>query len=69
MTTEVMIVILYFFVAGFNLFAAGLCYFNLFVIWDKEKHFNHMIHILGVINILCVILNSCNAIKYLNLIS
>ena len=52
MTTEVMMVIL----AGFNLFAAGLCYFNLFIIWDKEKQFNHIIHILGVINILCVIL-------------
>lgn len=66
MTTEVMMAILYLFLAGFNLFAAGLCYFNLFI--NKEKQFNHMIHILGLINILCVILNSCNAIKYLNLI-
>jgi hypothetical protein len=69
MTTEVMMVILYLFLAGFNLFAAGLCYFNLFITWDKEKQFNHMIHILGVINILCMILNSSNAIKYFHLIS
>jgi hypothetical protein len=68
MTTEVIMVILHLFLACLNLFAAGLCYFNLFIIWDKEKQFNHMIHILGVINILCVILNSCNAIKYFNLI-
>lgn len=59
-----MMVILYLFLAGFNLFAAGLCYFNLFIILDKEKHFNHIIHILGAINILFAILNSCNAIKY-----
>jgi hypothetical protein len=69
MTTEVMMAILYLFLAGLNLFAAGLCYFNLFINKEKqEKQFNHMIHILGLINILCVILNSCNAIEYLNLI-
>ena len=64
-----MMVILYLFSAGFNLFVAGLCYFNLFIIWDKEKRFNHMIHILGIINILCVVLNCYNAITYLNLIN
>jgi hypothetical protein len=62
MTTEVIMVILHLFLAGFNLFAAGLCYFNLFIILDKEKHFNHIIHILGAINILCAILNSCKAV-------
>ena len=59
MTTEL---ILYLFLACFNLLAAGLCYFNLFIILDKEKYFNHMINILGVINILCAIMNGCKAV-------
>lgn len=55
--------IVYVILVIFNAFAAGMCYYSLHKIWNREQKFDHVLHILALVNILCVILNSIKIIE------
>ena len=47
----------------FNATAACMCYYSLHKIWNRDQKFDHVLHVLALVNILCVILNSVRIIE------
>ena len=62
MTPEVKLIV-YVILVILNATAAGMCYYSLHKIWNREQKFDHVLHILALVNILCVILNSIKIVE------
>ena len=62
MTSEVIFLIA---LALFNLFAAGLCYYNAAIKQIEENKFSFFWHLMGILNVACAIQNSIGAISLL----
>lgn len=60
--TEVKLIV-YVFLVIISATAAGMCYYSLHKIWNREQKFDHVLHVLALVNILCVILNSIRIIE------
>ena len=58
-------VILLLALALFNLFAAGLCYYNAAIKQIEENKFSFFWHLLGILNVACAIQNSIGALVLL----
>ena len=61
--TPVLKLIVYVILVILNATAAGMCYYSLHKIWNREQKFDHVLHILALVNILCVILNSIKIVE------
>lgn len=62
MTPEVKLIV-YVFLVILNATAACMCYYSLHKIWNREQKFDHVLHALALVNILCVIWNSITIIE------
>ena len=62
MTPEVKLIV-YVILVILNATAAGMCYYNLHTIWNREQKFDHVLHIIALVNFLCVILNSIKIVE------
>ena len=60
--TEVKLIV-YVFLVIISTTAAGMCYYSLHKIWNREQKFDHLLHALALVNILCVILNLIRIIE------
>ena len=61
--TPVLKLIVYAILVILNATAAGMCYYSLHKIWNREQKFDHVLHILAIVNILFVILNSIKIVE------
>lgn len=62
MTSDVIFLIA---LALFNLFAAGLCYYNAAIKQIEENKFSFFWHLLGILNVACAIQNTVGALSLL----
>jgi len=58
-------VILLLALAMFNIFAAGLCYYNADIKRKEENKFSFFWHLMGILNVACAIQNSIGALALL----